>query len=178
MANLDGLRREVTECIDNAYKRGFRDALKESQQFNAENEYRHGLNDAWNCIKKLYGVDCDCLDVAKKLKVFGTDSLHDILKKYNPAEAIAKFKEFEDKYDPKQIDDDEINVGDEIEHMTEGCPFVVTAIGSCNIAGNIKHNCLGIDSEGHLITVNDTLYYKKTGRSFPELVEMLKKMQE
>jgi len=69
--------------------------------------YNKGLEDAWECVKKLTVNDYlkDGYDSDELLKIFGTDNIFCILKNYTPQEALAKLE----AYEKEQA---EIKVGD------------------------------------------------------------------
>ncbi len=50
---LDGIKRQMLDCINSAYDKGVKDAKKGLMEFTAENEYRHGLNDAEKAIHRV-----------------------------------------------------------------------------------------------------------------------------
>ena len=126
--------------------------------------YKRGLNDAWECGKKLawaakYGGYGDRLN-----DVFGRDDTFDFYD-YTPNEAIEKLKSFEQKQD------DKIEVGDEVNWL--GDCFVVTRIFQPH---NMKEQCDGIDDDGcvyHDVLMDDL---EKTGRHF-DIASILEAMK-
>ena len=111
---LDGMIEKHTEHLKTAYDKGYKQgcedgfikgtsALKEIQDCNKvttiAEQYFRGLNDAWECIKKLYEVEWN-----KEYREMGFDAgdidawwFEYILYHYSAPEAIAKIKEYKDK---------------------------------------------------------------------------------
>ena len=75
--------------------------------------YKKGLNDAWECIKKLvFDKNDGGLTFTEIAEIFDGERLSaEILESYSASEAIAKIKEYEEKQNQA---DNEIKVGDEV----------------------------------------------------------------
>lgn len=132
--------------------------------------YAEGANDAWDAAGKIVfstlvgGYDGDELK-----EIFGTNEFDCIFSKFPVIEAIDKIKQWE----AKQKEKNEIKIGDEVKNQFgNGTKWVVTRIDDGYM--------LGIDKNGHshsLVTSHLNII-SKTGRHFPEIVELMKKMQE
>ena len=73
--------------------------------------YDDGLNDAWECVKKIEAMD----DWEALQRMFGDSRTSEILETHTPFEAIAKIKEYEKEH--PRIIDNAIRVGDEVFMM-------------------------------------------------------------
>lgn len=62
--------------------------------------YEQGLNDAWECARKL--MLTGGLSYSELYQIFECGTEHDILRKESPAYVIAKIKEYEEKQ--KEVD--------------------------------------------------------------------------
>lgn len=129
--------------------------------------YEDGLNEAWECTRKIActpekgGYTWSALE-----QIFNTRSLSNIINTYTASEAISKIKEYEEE----QKKAAEIKIGDEVTD-NDGWNGVVT--------------CISPDGEYLVVTLQDGSalrwekeHFKKTGRHFPEIAEVLKQMQE
>ena len=128
-----------------------------------ETAYQKGLDDAWECAKKMtwtakYGGYGERLS-----DVFGRTDSFDFYD-YTPNEAIEKLKAFEQKQD-------EINVGDEVDW--EGVKFVVTRIFR---PYRQKEQCDGVDMDGCVYADVIMSDLTKTGRHFT--IDYLEEMKE
>ena len=94
--------------------------------------YNKGLEDAWECVKKLTVNDYlkDGYDSDELLKIFGTDNIFCILKNYTPQEALAKLE----AYEKEQA---EIKVGDVVTIFPRSG-------GQYDAIVVFKHWCVGI----------------------------------
>lgn len=116
-ANIEGLKKEVCHCIESAYKKGYdiavaenEDRLAQAKQEGYDNghkdgvesmagkkAYDKGLEDAWECLKKIELLPDEgglTFDVLKNI-FDGCFTLEGILKKYTVYEVVAKFKLYE-----------------------------------------------------------------------------------
>jgi len=146
------------KAYEEGYTHGAHDAKKVFED-HANEAYRKGLNDAWEAARKIVclisdgGFTQDVLD-----SIFGSQSYQSIMAKYSASDAIEKIS----KYKSVQT-----QIGDEVEgdfgigmvtKPLEGGAYIMWKDGSCG-----SH------------TANE---FKLTGRNFPELVEILRKMKE
>lgn len=126
-----------------------------------EEPYQRGLNDAWECARKI----ASGVLWSEYFNKHGHACASDVLDTYSAQEAIAKMAECE------------IKIGDELEQITNsGNPTGVSCIVT-NI-GDDKFN--GITEDGKAVVCASQIYrwWRKTGRTFPQIEEVLKAMQE
>ena len=163
-----GMKRQAQELIDNAYQRGYKagfEAVKKLIKTDTESRVEElisiGRNEAWEAAKYIFTMDDE---EAEK-------SGFDQIDYYNTtaSEAIEKIREYEKKKQEEQKADDEIRVGDEVYLLDENYRSVVTCI-YYEIAVCITQN--------GKYEVNDINDLYKTGRHFPEIENVLGKMQE
>ncbi len=149
--NSDGLKRQVCECIDNSFNRGFKIGIEAGQAnrdiikdeiFN--DAYTKGLNDAWDAVKRLHQFGSN--DVGDNFRLvplysilFGVSDFRDMLSKFDIDDIISKL----DEHDVKTMNDDEtIQCYDE----------VITADGT-------KYAVLGIKYNTYILLQLDNLRY-------------------
>lgn len=105
ISQTEGLCKEVTNCIRNAYdrgyKQGFADGQKEKPQVIYEMkkaEYECGLNDAWELVRKLRHPSYEgTYSDDEKRDIFGYVSSDSILTNLSASEAIKRVKAWEEK---------------------------------------------------------------------------------
>ena len=154
------------EIFNRGYKQGFKDG-KEADcdcKDNMENEYNRGFNEglfeAWECVKRIYDLQCDTVK-----EIFGSKYFKDVLENYSASEAIKKVEEYEEKQ--KQVD--EIKVGDEVTERGWSYKGIVTR------ANEVCCYVMWRDgSSGR----RDTDDLHKTGKHIDGLDEILKQLQE
>ena len=153
---------DIEQVRKEAYKEGYTHGAHDAKKVfedHANEAYQKGLNDAWETARKIVclisdgGFTQDVLD-----SIFGSQSYQSIMAKYSASDAIEKIS----KYKPVQT-----QIGDEVEgdfgigmvtKPLEGGAYIMWKDGSFG-----SH------------TANE---FKLTGRNFPELVEILRKMKE
>lgn len=90
----------MNELIHSAYVMGYEDGTndgKVSVQIDETEAYESGLNDAWECARKMMLSDeDDGIALSDILKIFGMTQ-YSAIKRFSASEAIAKIKEYEDK---------------------------------------------------------------------------------
>lgn len=125
--------------------------------------YEDGLKEAWEAARTI--VDCkvpfDFWELSSGQSMLGAFRL------YSAKGAIEKIREYEEEQQKKAA---EIKIGDEVAD-NDGWKGVVTWISP--------------DGEYLVVTLQDGSalrwkkeHFKKTGRHFPEIEEVLKQMQE
>jgi preprotein translocase subunit YajC len=140
----------------------------EAQAKKAQEEaYQRGLSDAWEAARKI-GSNSMC-----SLKEMGFDfSRCDVadynpswfvVKNYSASEAIEKIRQYEQKQE------EQIQIGDEIETPSGLKGYVVNFTDD-----ELVHY---VSSEGRFGTMGMSAV-SKTGRHFPEIAEILRKMKE
>ena len=145
------------ETLVNAYE--MKDILEDAKKA----EYIRGLNDAWEMVRKIIepvydgGYSFDVLH-----QIFGESAIRSILKHNTAPEAIAKIKEYEDKQDA------EIKVGDEVNWQ-----------GIKSVVVRISHDYIYTltESGGTQIYHHTDTEFIKTGRTFPQVAEVMKEMR-
>ena len=89
---IKGAMNDIEKIIRDVYSQGYNDGLKDgkaSVQIDETEAYESGLNDAWECARKIH-ID---LSMDKCIEIFEGKSWFD----YTASEAIAKIKEYEEK---------------------------------------------------------------------------------
>lgn len=117
ISQTEGLCKEVTTCVRNAYDRGYKQGEKDGYEYGyrdgqnieqsnaaitkeevAKMEYERGLNDAWECARKfVLSKTCGGLELYEIEKIFDTGNYLEIIKDFSASECIAKIKEYEEK---------------------------------------------------------------------------------
>lgn len=120
-------------------------------------DYERGLVDAWDCARWILSrqsvAECCAID-----RYFETERPIDIFEKYSALCAITMMRVYRES--------DSIEIGDEVEYE-----------GVCYIVVN-KFNTGVVDCVNKRGAVNGIDLFKctKTGRNFPELIEILSKV--
>ena len=136
----------------------------ESVELKAESEkaYEDGLNEAWELARY---ISCTPNEGVKHIDwvedVFGCGNRRDVLRKHSASEVIAKIEEYENR----------IKVGDEVidsNSISEKKSVVVRVSGSVITIMEGDGTVSRWEKEG----------FKKTGRHFSQIEEVLKQMQE
>lgn len=142
-------------CVScDEYKRGLADA-----KCGYENGFENGMIVAWDAAKKIALMDTETSE-----NVTGYFGLFRIMENLTPMQAIEKIRQYE------QEQENEFKVGDEFENES-GKKFVVLKMNGKEIDRYID-----VDGKTYCMTVK----YKemrKTGRHFPEIATVLKKMR-
>ena len=162
--NLEGLKTQVLTCIEAAYDKGYKAAKQDVVAVGNKSEYERGLNDAWECAKKIVITDrlsCDELE-----KIFGYRSVDTIFRIFSASEVVTKIKEYEDR---QKKTDDEIHIGDEVYAHDKNVKKIVLGITDFgNFAVLSQNGNFGVFSKCEL---------HKTGKAYPvaELIMELDK---
>lgn len=102
------LKADRQKAIEEAYHKGFEAGQHEATTL----EYQQGLNDAWECAKRIALVktdkDCPYFTVTELKKIFGCSTYQSVFDTYSATDAIEKVKAYEEH----QKVDDVIKVGD------------------------------------------------------------------
>ena len=137
----------MTELFENGYDQGYEDG-KAATPFTDTEEaekkaYEQGLNDAWECARKISMPENEGGMSVKALQsIFG--KAREIFN-CTASEAIAKIKEYEEK----QKADDEIKVGYEVYNLDRENKRIVTAIDgdkAIQLCSNGKYTVDNIDT--------------------------------
>lgn len=143
---------------------------EKQEKYDAEAEYQRGLNDAWACARKIFGVKYGYTH-DEIIGIYGRrlDAID-----LPPSEAIAKIKAYEEQ---KKVNEEKIKVGDEI--VFGSAHVVVTYINSYNEWNGFAINDCGVCKPGQGYTCMQGFDgWKKTGRHFQQIAEVLKQLQE
>ncbi len=160
---------------EDGYQRGYCDALEKhceicEEKHDAEEAYQQGMNDAWEAARKI-GSNSMC-----SLKEMGFDFSQCVVRDYNPSwfvvknysasEAIEKIRQYEQEKKQKE----KIKAGDEviIDSELRGVILDYEELGD--------YARFSVYTENGL--VEECKNISKTGRHFPEIAEVLRKMRE
>lgn len=164
--DLDVIRKE-------AYAEGYKEGMQLSiDDAKLKEEYKRGLNDAWDVVKKTWEYDATTLKkIFSKCCYFG---VWDILRKYSASECIEKIREYEQKQE-----DAEFHVGDEFVTKNNKDFGVIVAANAKKVLVLWKDDADTVDENNREFTTRWAKErFAKTGRNFPEIAEVFKKMQE
>lgn len=173
ISQTEGLCKEAANCIRNAYDRGYKQGYKDGNydkeffcNLNFEHGTNKGLDDAWECLKKIiFEKDDGGLTFGEIAKIFDGKCLStEILENYSASEAIAKIKEYEEK---QKQDDDEVKVGDEVV-WNDHVKGIVIEISDCNLRGFTSRLCPFEWRKE---------FCRKTGRHFDQIAEVLEQLK-
>jgi len=129
-----------------------------------EEAYQRGLNDAWMYARKIaLNVVYEVSDKALR-DAFDVAICYDIFIKYSVQEAIKKIDEYE-----KQMD--VIKIGDEVRLNYDDTRAVVMDMSD-------QEDAWWIYTENGCIEEWHSSKFRKSGRTFPQIAEVLKAMQE
>ena len=170
-----GMKKQAKELIEQAYQRGYREGYSKAENdYHAKTEedrqssYELGLNMAWEAARKIAIENTVPFEEWDLLKI-GNSTLA-VFNKYSASEAIEKIREYEEK--KKHEEDSEIKVGDEVCSIYGEMIGIVTHIYSTTTAFNI------LWEDGGVGKGKNKSDFRKTGRTFPQIVEVLNKMRE
>ena len=119
--------------------------------------YQRGSNDVWEFVMKI------SVDSEKLFNVFGTYSYHNVFEKYTPQEAIAKTAEYEKQKNA-------IKIGDEVVLNHDDTKAVV-------MDESDQEDAWWVYTENGCVEEWHDSKFRKTGRTFPQIAEVLKAMQ-
>jgi hypothetical protein len=159
----------MLECIEAAYDRGYKSGINDGNindgTFDAKvkEAYDNGLNDAWECAKRIYEMPCDAV-----CELF-PDSNDVIFADITASEAIKKIREYDEKKAERNASpDNELHIGDEVYSLDKNSRKTVTAIdGNTAIVLCTSGKCGVFRISG----------LHKTGRRFA-IDEVLRKLKE
>ena len=192
----------LEEIVGGSYNRGYADGLKTGHEGGYRSGYEKGLEDVWKCANKINDMNAREFE-----EVFGYTYYAGCMEIVSPSEALQKIKEYEERqkqdekscgtckhftdtdevhgytpcnadlhnYEPKQTDDtdsDKIKVGDEIVDG-QGRKVIVTQLSKLDGKDILK----GFDGEGCPWNAIIPNIWYKTGRHFPQIVEVLELLE-
>ena len=154
--NLEAIRNEAYEKGVQDTKQHWVDAPRSCAY---QLGYENGLKAAWDAACKIINMIG-----LKRKDIFGYMAFSSVMNNFSATEAIEKIKQYEQEQ--------QIQVGDEVVFYN-GEKCVVTVVGDGQVAEVM-------DKGGFSMRMDDGLRnsMKKTGRHFPEIAELLKKMKE
>jgi hypothetical protein len=167
MNTIEGVKAQIRKAYNKGYKDGKADTPFTDTEEAEEKAYNRGLNDAWDAAKKIH-------DGQISYEVFGLDKTGNGLSYASPLnwgetitaqEVIAKIKAYEDK----QKQDAEIKVGDEVRGIDSGKRAVI--LGK-------KYGLYRALTFDGIIHEGTEEAFTKTGRTFPQIIEVLTKIKE
>lgn len=146
------------------YDKGYQEGALNPSSIGYEHGYEAGLNDAWECAKKIVLDTGDGgLGTCGRNEAFGLgDWAYPIMHTHTASEAIEKLREYEARKD-------EIKVGDEVRLKDLGLIGVVIRLADLEQAACIMFD----DGSATWKSVNGA---KKTGRHFP-IEDILEQMR-
>ena len=150
--------------FDKGYEQGVNDGSLDVKM-RVDGAYEKGLNDAWECARKIIVLD-------EPMCVVGGTGLKNFICNHSVSEAIAKIKEYEEK---KNQADNEIKVGDEVvdgKVFNSGKGIVTFA---SPYPSPVILYILWYDGSTGRRKITDV---KKTGRTFSEISEFLEQLKE
>lgn len=101
-SNIEGLIGNVKESIRNAYDKGYKQGVNDGSldvKMRVDGAYEKGLNDAWECFKKIvFEKDDGGLSFTEISNIFDGNCLStEILQNYSASEAVKLVKAWEEK---------------------------------------------------------------------------------
>lgn len=133
--------------------------------------YQRGMEDAWDAARKiLFNPDDGGMSAVDVNEVFGENSWT-VMKDFSASEVVAKIKEYEDSKH-------KIKVGDEVKSGDEKYIVLQKYLNNIDEPMAVLFNRRDEEiSYFHLYNGNGAIF-EKTGKHFPEIVEVLAKMKE
>lgn len=156
--NLDAVRNEAYEKGVQDTKQHWVDAPRTCAY---KLGYENGLNDAWDAARKIpLNVNEGGLSANALTMMFGNKSIIQIFKEFSASEVTEKIRQYEQE---------EIRVGDEVEAVS-GKAVIIEVLNN----GKDVRYMYSDTSTGF----NNSCNITRTGRHFPEIAEVLRKMKE
>ena len=162
---------DTEKVREEAYKRGREDAIdaiSSKEQSIADKAYQSGLSDAWKAARKIaISEKSGGLTCREMQRIFCTDETDEIFD-MSASEAIEKIRQYEQE-------SEEIHLGDEVTFLPNNAKGIVS---ECHVPDVYS------DNDKYAVWCGGTMEYvlkqhlTKTGRTFPEIAEVLAKMKE
>ena len=175
-AGIDGVFRDksieaLVEVCRAARKEGY-DAGLEDRNVNGntigkkiKEAYKSGLNDAWEAARTIV----DCKVPYDFWELSSGQSMLAVLRHYSAKGAIEKIREYEEEQQKKVA---EIKIGDEVENISTSDRAIVVRTFQYIQQMDVMWKDGSVGSRWL------TSKFKKTGRHFPQIAEVIKQMQE
>lgn len=145
---------QIHEFAENMYSIGYNEGVKDGQGNKTSDTYTKGLNDAWECARKIMQLPND------------TQELFYLSAK----EAITKIKEYEEAEAETK---EQVNQWDEIYYNSNPRHKAVII----NISKENEWNCLDKDNEMVSIDTENQKYWHKTGKNYSKCMNILEQLQ-
>ena len=152
-------------------------ALQGFEKYDPEADYWRGINDAWEAAKKIINSPIDGgLTAYDLINIFGVDydDPEKVLKDFKGKSAVKRIATYEAKKKAKE----EIKVGDEITVRVHSPERTINVIvyDVLKFGSTMVYDTLSFE-EGKCFNISWNPEIKKTGRHFPQVVELLKAME-
>lgn len=163
LKQIEGIQKQLNECAVNAYDWGYKQGQKDMEQDTMailENGKMMGRVEAWECCRKLFATMPE-KDIEQAFYAEWHNGGFNALMNLDVTDAIRRIEEYE-----KKKKDDEIKVGDEVDH--DGLKCVVV---------KVWQDCIcTISQVGTTPSYTDKSVLKKTGRHFDAIAEILQQL--
>lgn len=172
--NLGTMKLQAQELIEQVYQKGYKAGydkafatLNENWRLVTSEAEEKGRNEAWEVARKMYQYQC-CPN--KQLcEILYDMNFYELICNVSASEAIEKLRVYQEQN--RQEEDIEIHVGDEVLMNTYKVIVLKTSVDG------YKDRYLVLFPDGST-GLRDKSDFEKTGRTFPEIAEVLKKMKE
>lgn len=160
------------KAYQKGYETGYEDGYNEPGK-NQQEAYQRGLNDAWDAARKIVlDTDKGGIPLSKLQKIFHRGLPNEIIGAFSASEAIEEIRAYEREHE-------EFHIGDEVirhykNEFMEGDD--APSIFLYEEDGNFR--CITFNGRSIIIAEYPKHQYRKTGRHFPEIAEVLQKMRE
>jgi hypothetical protein len=168
---VDSLTPYTEPDLEQIRKEAYKDGYNAGFGRKIDASYQEGLSDAWEAVRKIYSFDLE-----EREELFHDSerfNIGSICEAYSASEAIEKIQQYE------QRQEEQIQIGDEVirhykNEFMEGDD--APSIFLSEEDGNFR--CLAFNGRSIMIAEYPKNQYRKTGRHFPEIAEVLAKMKE
>lgn len=158
------IEQQIHEFAEKMYQAGYADGNNTNL---IDEAYQEGLNDAWECAKKLVLMPYDSGFDNKTVKgIFGTTHCYSIFENMPVSTVVAKIKDYEKQQ--KQADT-EIRVGDEV--IVKGYRAIVIKV-------DIDYWYRVVYENGNTDYIHQDTITGKTGKHYSQIAEVLKELKE
>ena len=152
---------DAESLFNKAYDAGMEDGVANMHN-ECEAAYQKGVNDMYAATRKIcLNTEDGALSIDTLSSIFGKASTYAMIRDYQPMEIISKLREYEQEQE-------KIKVGNEVNG--KGGRGIITKIGDDGAHFNVMWEN---GSTGYYM-IED---FKKTGRHFPEIADVLRKMK-
>lgn len=139
--------------------------MRDYTSTDVEEAYQRGLNDAWELARRIrLNVEDGGISVSELCEMFHTNTVYNIFKGYSAQEVMKRIAEYEKQKNA-------IKIGDEVKFNHDDIKATV-------MDQSDKEGMWWLYTENGCIEEWQDAYFRKTGRTFPQIEEVLKAMQE